>query len=140
MAKKIKIINYKINSIKINSVLKKILYWSKKNKSHYICVSNVHSCIESYFDKKFKKAHNSASLAVADGRPIFWALKLLGQKEVDHLPGYYLTEKICELSSKKNLKVGFYGSKNKILEYLSFLSISDSDWSNPIKVSSAFLL
>ena len=47
------------------------------------------------------KAHNSASLAVADGRPIFWALKLLGQKEVDHLPGYYLTEKICELSSKK---------------------------------------
>ena len=118
MAKKIKIINYKINSIKINSVLKKILYWSKKNKSHYICVSNVHSCIESYFDKKFKKAHNSASLAVADGRPIFWALKLLGQKEVDHLPGYYLTEKICELSSKKNLKVGFYGSKNKILNDL----------------------
>ena len=118
MAKKIKIINYKINSIKINSVLKKILYWSKKNKSHYICVSNVHSCIESYFDKKFKKAHNSASLAVADGRPIFWALKLLGQKEVDHLPGYYLTEKICELSSKKNLKVGFYGSTNKILNDL----------------------
>ena len=42
----------------------------------------------------------------------------MGQKEVDLLPGYYLTEKICELSSKKNLKVGFYGSKNKILNDL----------------------
>ena len=118
MSKKIKIINYKINSIKIDYLLKKVLYWSKQNKSHYICVSNVHSCIESYLNQKFKKAHNAASFAVADGRPIFWALKLLGQKKVDHLPGYYLTEKLCELSSKKNLKVGFYGSKIKILNDL----------------------
>ena len=118
MSKKIKIINYKINSIKIDLLLKKVLHWSKQNRSHYICVSNVHSCIESYSNQKFKKAHNSASLAVADGRPIFWALKLLGQKEVDHLPGYYLTEKLCELSSKKKLKVGFYGSKIKILNDL----------------------
>ena len=28
--------------------------------------------------KKFNYAHNSSDLALADGRPIYWALKLLG--------------------------------------------------------------
>ena len=110
--KKIKIINYLINPITISNLLKFILNSKKGNKSKYICVSNVHSCIESFKNKKFKIAHNSSNLALADGRPIFWALKLLGCTSAEHLPGYYVTEKICDLSNKKNLKIGFYGSTN----------------------------
>ena len=110
--KKIKIINYLINPITISNLLKFILNSKKGNKSKYICVSNVHSCIESFKNKKFKIAHNSSNLALADGRPIFWALKLLGYSSAEHLPGYYVTEKICDLSNKKNLKIGFYGSTN----------------------------
>jgi N-acetylglucosaminyldiphosphoundecaprenol N-acetyl-beta-D-mannosaminyltransferase len=113
---RIKIINYFINSVSIDFVLKYILDFIKNNKSKYICISNVHSCIESFKDKKFKKAHNSADLALADGRPIFWALKLLGCSSAEHLPGYYVTEKICDLSNKKKLNIGFYGSTNENLK------------------------
>ena len=113
---KIKIINYLINSISLDNLLKKILYWIKYNQPSYICVSNVHSCIESFWNNKFKKAHNSADIAIPDGRPIYWALKILGSKNSEHLPGYYVTEKICELSNKKNLKIGFYGSTSKNLK------------------------
>lgn len=112
---KIKIINYLINNITMNNLLEKIVYWYRKKTSRYICVSNVHSCIESYLNKKFKKAHNSADLALADGRPIYWALKILGSKNTEHLPGYYVTEKVCELANKKNIYIGFYGSTNKNL-------------------------
>ena len=66
-----KIISYFINDISLNNLLKKILYWSKYNRSHYICVSNVHSCIESFWNNDFKIAHNSANIAIPDGRPIF---------------------------------------------------------------------
>ena len=114
--KKIKIINYLINPITISNLLKFILNSKKDNKSKYICVSNVHSCIESFKDKRFKQAHNSADLALADGRPIYWALKLLGLKHAEHLPGYYVTDKICELANKKKIKIGFYGSTNKNLK------------------------
>ena len=113
---KIRIITYLINNISFSNLLKKILYWHKDKKAHYICISNVHSCIESFKDKKFKQAHNSADLALADGRPIYWALRLLGSKNAEHLPGYYVTEKICELANKNNIKVGFYGSTNKNLK------------------------
>ena len=113
---KIKIINYLINNISLFNFLKKILYWVKTKQAHYICVSNVHSCIESFSNKSFKQAHNSADLALADGRPIYWALKLLGSKNAEHLPGYYVTDKICELANIKKIKIGFYGSTNENLK------------------------
>jgi N-acetylglucosaminyldiphosphoundecaprenol N-acetyl-beta-D-mannosaminyltransferase len=114
--RKIKIVNYLINSITINFVLKKILYFLRDKQSHYICISNVHSCVESFKNKRFQQAHNSADLALPDGRPIYWALKLLGAKNAEHLPGYYVTEKICEIANKKKIKIGFYGSTNENLK------------------------
>ena len=113
---KIKIINYLINNISLSNLLNKVINWHKDKKAHYICISNVHSCIESFKDKRFKQAHNSADLALADGRPIYWALKLLGSKNAEHLPGYYITDKICELANKKKIKIGFYGSTNENLK------------------------
>ena len=113
---KIRIINYLINNISLSNLLNKVINWHKDKKAHYICISNVHSCIESFKDKRFKQAHNSADLALADGRPIYWALKLLGSKNAEHLPGYYITDKICELANKKKIKIGFYGSTNKNLK------------------------
>jgi N-acetylglucosaminyldiphosphoundecaprenol N-acetyl-beta-D-mannosaminyltransferase len=99
---KIRIINYLINNISLSNLLNRSSKLEKKiKKAHYICISNVHSCIESFKDKRFKQAHNSADLALADGRPIYWALKLLGLKDAEHLPGYYVTDKICELSKQK---------------------------------------
>ena len=117
---KIRIINYLINNISLSNLLKKVLYWHKDKKAHYICISNVHSCIESFKDKRFQQAHNSSDLALPDGRPIYWALKLLGSKNAEHLPGYYITDKICELANKKNIKIGFYGSTNKNLKKIQF--------------------
>ena len=115
MKNKLKIINYYISPINCNFLLKKILNWLKHKKKGYICISNVHSCIESYRNIKFKIAHNSADIAIPDGRPIFWALKLLGSQSAEHLPGYYVTEKICDLANKNNLTIGFYGSTSKNL-------------------------
>ena len=92
--KRIKIINYLINPIKISYLLNFISKAKKSKKSNFICISNVHSCIESYRSIKFKIAHNSADLALPDGRPIYWALKLLGSQSAEHLPGYYVTDKI----------------------------------------------
>jgi UDP-N-acetyl-D-mannosaminuronic acid transferase (WecB/TagA/CpsF family) len=90
----------------------------KDKKAHYICISNVHSCIESFKDKRFQQAHNSSDLALPDGRPIYWALRLLGSKNAEHLPGYYITDKICELANKKKIKIAFYGSTNENLRQL----------------------
>ena len=113
--KKVQIISYLINPINIKLFLKTIIQWNKRKKFNYVCISNVHSCILSFWDKKFKNAHNSAGLALADGRPIYWALKLLGHNYAEHLPGYFVTKKIIKLSNKEKLNIGFYGSTNENL-------------------------
>ena len=119
--KKIKVISFDISPINKNFLMNEILNWSSNKKiARFICVSNVHSCIESFKNKKFKIAHNSSNLAVADGRPIFWALKLLGSKKAEHLPGYYITESLCELAHKKKLSIGFYGSTNENINSIEF--------------------
>ena len=56
---KIKIINYFINNINLSNLLNKVLIWKKDKKAHYICISNVHSCIESFKNKRFKMVLNA---------------------------------------------------------------------------------
>ena len=116
--KKVKILKYYINPITLNILINKIINWCSKNnskKSKYICVSSVHGASESIYNNKYKIAHNNSNLALADGRPIYWALKLLGNKKVDHLPGYLITDKICKLASEKKFTIGIYGGEKKVI-------------------------
>ena len=118
--KKQKILSFYVNIISISDLINSVKNFLLLKKGHYICVSNVHQCIEAHDNNEFAEVINGADLAIPDGRPIYWALKLLGYKNAEHLPGYYITEKICELANKKNIKIGFYGSTNKNLKKIQF--------------------
>ena len=114
--KKVRIINCDINPISLKSLCEKITEWIKEKKGHYICVSAVHACIETYNKKEFANAHNNADIAVPDGRPLFWALKLLGYKNAEWLPGYFVLRNICKLAEINNFEIGFYGGKKNSVE------------------------
>ena len=114
LIKKIKILNYKISVITLKLFNDKLNQFLKFKRSSYICVSAVHGAVESVFNKKYKLAHDKADIAVPDGRPIFWALKLLGNSNIDHLPGYLVTNEICKLANKKDYKIGIYGSTDNV--------------------------
>ena len=111
-----KIINHDVNVINFDSLLKEVKKLSISNMGHYICITAVHSIIEAYNNKKFAKIVNSADLTLADGRPVFWALKLLNHKDIGHFPGYRVTRIICKYASENKLKVGFYGGKPETLK------------------------
>lgn len=70
----------------MQDLIKFIFHYQNRNKPISVCISNVHSCIESFLNKKFKIAHNTSDIAVADGKPIYWILKILNLKNIDHLP------------------------------------------------------
>jgi N-acetylglucosaminyldiphosphoundecaprenol N-acetyl-beta-D-mannosaminyltransferase len=114
LPKKIKILNYLISAINNKKLIEIINYYCSSQKKNYICVSAVHGAVESLYNIKYKIAHNNAVIAVPDGRPIYWALKLLGNPKVDHLPGYFVTNEICKLANKKKYKIGIYGSTEDV--------------------------
>lgn len=78
----------------------------------YVCVSNVHMCMETFDSKDFKDIVNSADLIVPDGRPIYWAQRLLGKKSASQVRGQDLMSELCNKSVDKGLKIGLYGGSD----------------------------
>ena len=89
--------------------------WIDNPVGRYICVSNVHMCIECFDDRAFANVINNADLVVPDGKPIALALKLLGQKQTEQIRGADLTKKILQYAHVKNAVIGFYGGTETAL-------------------------
>lgn len=101
-----------------DTFVKKILSLSKVKCSSYVCISNVHMCIESYNDSSFRTVVNTADIVSPDGMPLVKALKWLYGIQQDKVSGPDLMPRLLEEASLQNLKVFFYGSTEEVLALL----------------------
>jgi N-acetylglucosaminyldiphosphoundecaprenol N-acetyl-beta-D-mannosaminyltransferase len=104
-----------VDVINLSSALSKVELLAKKNKNNkgaYVCVSNVHMCMEVYDSSEFVQTVNNADLVIPDGRPLSWAQKLLGHKEAEQVRGQDIMNAICESSGEKSLNIGLYGGSS----------------------------
>ncbi|NRB39305.1 MAG: WecB/TagA/CpsF family glycosyltransferase [Pseudomonadales bacterium] len=118
MLERKKIITMEVDITSHEKAIQKIQRWIGTKRGYYTCVSNVHMCIETFNNKKFRKIVNGADLVVPDGRPIYWAQKLLGLKEAQQVRGMDLTFSLCRYAEQNNIKIGFYGSSESTLNTL----------------------
>jgi len=110
-----KILKMKVNLTSVFSVLALIKDWCADNAGRYVCVSNVHMCMEAYDSPSFLSVVNEADLAIPDGLPLVWAQKLLGHKRAEQVRGADLTLDLCEMAEKENISVGFFGATPELL-------------------------
>lgn len=115
---KTSVIKMGVNIDSKNDILNMISHWSADQKGRYICVSNVHMCMEVFDKASYESVVNASDITVPDGKPIAWALKMLGKKTAEQIRGEDLTLEICEQAEKKNFSVGFFGSTDKTLKQL----------------------
>jgi N-acetylglucosaminyldiphosphoundecaprenol N-acetyl-beta-D-mannosaminyltransferase len=117
--KRKRIIRMKVNVFKkIDDVLNIIEKWILLGGGQYVCVSNVHMCMEAYKDREFESIVNSAGLVIADGRPIVWGQRILGAKNAIQIRGMDLMLELCTFAQKQGFSVGFFGSSEKVLQNL----------------------
>ncbi len=90
----------------------------RENQSSYVCVSNVHMCIETLNDEDFRSVVNNADLVVPDGRPIYWAQKILGASSAKQVRGMDLTNALVAYAEANGISVGFYGGAESTLNIL----------------------
>jgi N-acetylglucosaminyldiphosphoundecaprenol N-acetyl-beta-D-mannosaminyltransferase len=81
----------------------------RQGQGGYVCLANVHMCMEAYDDPAFAEVLQHARYVLADGRPIFWAQKLLGAADVAQIRGFDLVLAICEMAAAQGLRLGLYG-------------------------------
>lgn len=114
--KKARVLDLLVKVCNYQTVIEKIFSLIQLKKSGYICVSTVHMVMESHDNKEFAKIVNSADLVIPDGMPLVWMQKLQGFSEATQVRGNSLMLKLLKFAEEKQLKVGFYGGKEKVIE------------------------
>lgn len=102
-----------------------VINWTKKKSGNYVCVSNVHMCMEAYDNSDYANIVNNADLIVPDGKPLVWTQKLLGYKKASHVRGTDLTLALCTEAEKRRIPIGLYGGSQRALDnFIIFLKKS----------------
>ena len=111
-----KVISLHISTGTYQSFVHQIIELAISKVSSYVCVANVHMCIEAFKAKTFAKAVNDANLVTPDGMPLAKAIQLLYGVKQDRVAGMDLLPDLLAESVNKKLGVFFYGGTTPMLD------------------------
>ena len=106
------ILTMDVHVCSLTDAVQMVVDLSAQNTSSYVCVANVHMCMEVYDSLSFREIVNQADLVVADGKPLSTVQKLLGHSTASQVRGQDLLYALCKVSAEQGLKIGFYGGKS----------------------------
>lgn len=113
------VLGVRFNVVQIPQVIRQIIAWASAGKcGHYVCVSNVHSTVESQLDRSLKTTLNASDLNVPDGMPIVWLGRLQGHKIHRRVYGPELFEGVLHETQGLGLNHFFYGGSQSTLDAL----------------------
>lgn len=111
----LEILKTNINITTMQDTLNYITSHLDSLRGNYICVSNVHTTVMSYENKKYRTIQNSAAMALPDGAPLSGYCRIKGFKGAERVTGPDLMLEIFKLSHKKGYRHFFYGSTEETL-------------------------
>jgi N-acetylglucosaminyldiphosphoundecaprenol N-acetyl-beta-D-mannosaminyltransferase len=94
------------------------LRWAAERQSRAIFFANVHVVMEAFDDPLFAQCLNEADMVNADGMPLVWALRLLGEGSAQRVYGPDSTLAMLVAAERTGVLVGFYGSSPLVLKSL----------------------
>ncbi len=114
--KKKRIISIDLSIGNYSEFLKNILNLAKSRISSYVCVANVHMCIEAYKNKGFAKVVNNADMVTPDGMPLAKGLNMLYGIKQGRVAGMDLLPDLLKIFEKEKINVFFYGGTQTMLK------------------------
>ncbi len=88
----------------------------KKDIQHIVV--NAAKIVHAQKDEELRNAINNSDLVNIDGKPVVWALKLLGHKVPEKVSGVDLFVKLVELCAEKGYRPYFLGAKKEVLDQM----------------------
>lgn len=85
-----------------------------KKESRVIFTANVEHIVLLSSNPEFRKAYGAADYVIADGMPLVWFSRLIGDKLPERVTGSDLLPEICRMAEKKSLKVFFLGGTPEV--------------------------
>lgn len=110
------VIGIPVTASGLTAVTNLIIDLSRKKKSGYVCVANVHMLVTAVRDTGFSDIMENASVVVPDGMPLVWDMKRQGYNEIERISGYDLLDSICQKAQEERISVYFYGAHENVLK------------------------
>lgn len=110
------VLGMRVDALNYGDSTKRVLEWARAGQSRYVCLANVHMAMEAFDSEEFKEVVNSADLVTPDGRPLVWALRLLGVGEASQVRGADLVAHTAQQAAHRDIPVGMYGASPEVLE------------------------
>jgi N-acetylglucosaminyldiphosphoundecaprenol N-acetyl-beta-D-mannosaminyltransferase len=133
--KRIRVVSLLPDVCSLQKIIAKIADLIEKGNGGYVCFSTVHMVMEAFDNAEFARKVNGADFIVTDGMPLVWMQKLQGAKDAERVRANDLMISLCEYAEKNNLKVGFYGGKQEVVD--GILKRAERDFPN-LEISYAF--
>lgn len=105
-----------ISKMDLDQVIEEAEGFIKSRKPHYIAVVNVAKIVKMRSDRELTNSVKSADLIGADGVPLVWASRLLGNPLPGRVNGTDLMYRLLEKADEKGYRVFFFGAKEEILQ------------------------
>jgi N-acetylglucosaminyldiphosphoundecaprenol N-acetyl-beta-D-mannosaminyltransferase len=107
-----RILSMNVDLTNPNQALSRVERLVETKKGAYVCVSNVHMCMEAMGCNDFQSIVNKADFVIPDGRPLCWAQSLLGYAGAEQVRGRDIMNAICASSGERSINIGLYGGSS----------------------------
>ncbi len=111
----VNVVGCRVDVSSVSAAVSSIVHLTQTSRRGYVCLANVHMCMTALDDAEFAAVLSNASLVLADGRPVYWAQRLLGARAAGQVRGVDLMLAICAQAQQQGLKLGLYGGKDSAL-------------------------
>ncbi len=108
----VNVVGCRVDVSSVRAAVSSIVHLTQTSRRGYVCLANVHMCMTALDDAEFAKVLAQASLVLADGRPVYWAQRLLGARTARQVRGVDLMLAVCAEAQQQGLKLGLYGGKD----------------------------
>ncbi len=117
-AKRVRILGYPLDLIKMRDAVEKIESFLKAGKGGHVVTLNPEMIMQALKNPTLSETIKKADLIVPDSVGIIIALRKCGIYNVPQLPGIELADFLIKESVNKNFSLGFLGASNEVISVL----------------------
>jgi len=104
-----------IDNLSMDETLSKIESFIQSGKPHQHGVVNVDKVVKASKDPELRRILNECALVSADGMPVVWASRLLGQSLKERVAGVDLFAALVKRAAVKGWRVFFLGGREEVV-------------------------
>lgn len=112
------VFGFRLDAVDQQTAIALIDAWAQERQGRTVCLCNVHSVVTAWRFEEFAEALKSADLALPDGAPLAWVLRLIGNKGQKRVAGPDLMWEWCKHATSAHSSIYLCGSTPEILHQL----------------------